>query len=169
MRYTTYSPAASIQPSSASRLRSPRCSARSERISQASPSGRKCCFTPSRKPRSMALFSSYTACSSVVTARAGTQGGLHTISAACPGGNRCVCCSCTRSLSPRRCRLSCAQARARADISVATTCCTPRLASKAASTPVPVPISNASSRAPGGKGASFTSATYSPRTGENTP
>ena len=60
-----------------------------------------------------------------------------------------------------------AHASARGSWSVAMTCLTPRLASTAASTPVPVPMSKASFEV--GSGASATSRTYSPRTGENTP
>ena len=45
--------------------------------------------------------------------RAGTQGGLQTMSGACPSGNRSTSCSVTCWARPSRCRLSRAQARAR--------------------------------------------------------
>jgi PAS domain S-box-containing protein len=98
---------------------------------------------------------------------AGSHGGLHTMSGAARAGTgrlrggRPV-------LQPRRSMLSRAQASARGFRSVATTRATPRRASTAAITPVPVPMSQAS-EAPGGKGAAAIRSRYSPRTGENTP
>jgi hypothetical protein len=82
-------------------------------MSQPSPPSSRCCASPARKPRSMRLSSSYTACSMADTGRAGSQGGLHTTRGARPGGNRSACNNSTRSCRPRRCRLSCAQASAR--------------------------------------------------------
>ena len=99
---------------------------------------------------------------------AGNHGGLHTTSPARPAGNRSARRTSTCPASPSRARLSAAQASARGSWSVAMTLATPRRASTAASTPEPVPMSNASS-ACGGNGAFATRPTYSPRTGENTP
>ena len=74
-----------------------------------------------------------------------SHGGLHTTSGARPGGNRSACTTSTRSCKPRRVRFSRAQASARGSRSVATTRSTPRRARIAAITPVPVPMSKASS------------------------
>ena len=57
-RPRTRSPAAAIQPSSSSRERRPRCSARSDRISQPSPPGSRWADKPARKPLSMRLSGS---------------------------------------------------------------------------------------------------------------
>ena len=64
-----------------------------------------------------------------------------------------------------------AQASARGSRSVAMTRCTPRRASTAASTPVPVPMSKATpvEASAAGSGAFATRSTYSLRTGANTP
>jgi len=66
---------------------------------------------------------------------------------------------------------STAQAIARGSESVATTRLMPRLASTAASTPVPVPMSNATLHAAvsAGSGVLATRATYSLRMGAKTP
>ncbi|MBU3647025.1 MAG: hypothetical protein FGM56_02985 [Limnohabitans sp.] len=76
---------------SSSRERSPKCSAKSDKMSQPSPPGARCARKPFKNPRSMRLPSSYTACSIGELGRAGTQGGLHTTSGACPSGNKSVC------------------------------------------------------------------------------
>ena len=77
-----------------------------------------------------------------------------------------TCCA-----SPSCARFSRAQASARGSRSVATICSTPRRASTAASTPVPVPMSKARlfEASSAGNGALATSSTYSPRRGEYTP
>ncbi|OLT00559.1 hypothetical protein BJF90_34520 [Pseudonocardia sp. CNS-004] len=73
----------------------------------------------------------------------GIHGGLHTTRSARPGGKRSRRSTVERSAYPMRCRFSRAQVTARGSTSVATTTGTPRCSRTAASTPVPVPTSNA--------------------------
>ena len=103
--------------------------------------------------------------------RAGTHGGLHTMSGARPSGKRSAPTTSTRPASFRRPTFSRAQASARGEFSVAITRAMPRRESTAASTPVPVPTSNARpfDFNASGSGARATRSTYSPRTGANTP
>ncbi|MNT60796.1 hypothetical protein D3C72_1984030 [compost metagenome] len=115
----------------------------------------------------MRLSGSYTACSSGELGRAGSQGGLQTISDTRPSGNRSLSSTSTCPDSPSRSRFSRAQASARGSVSVAMTRLPPRRAITAARTPVPVPMSKAT--LPRGMGVLATRSTYSPRTGENTP
>jgi len=172
-RPSTTRPAFSKAASNSARLRRPRCSARSDRISQPSPCGVRCSANPARKPSNMRLPSSYTANSIGELGRAGSQGGLHRISEARPGGNRSARTTCTWAPTPSCARLASAQAMARGSWSVATTVPTWRRASTAESTPVPVPTSNATIATPpgsaGGRGTLATRSMYSPRTGEKTP
>ena len=88
LRPLTARPAISIQESNAARVRRCKCSATSDSSNQPSPPGSRCPASPLRNPRSMRLSGSYTACSSGELGRAGTHGGLQTMSGARPGGNR---------------------------------------------------------------------------------
>ena len=98
---STFSPAASMAPSSWSRVRRPRCSARSERTSQPSPPGSRWSESSFRNRNSIRLPGSYTALSREECGVAGIHGGLHTMSGARPGGNMSVRTASARSWTPR--------------------------------------------------------------------
>lgn len=71
VRPTTRRPAVSTSRSSSSRVRGPRCSAGSDRISRPSPPGRRCCPRPARNPPGILLSSSYTPSSRAAVGRPG--------------------------------------------------------------------------------------------------
>lgn len=113
VRPTTRRPAVSTSRSSSSRVRRPRCSARSDTISQPSPSGRRCCPRPARNPPDIPLSSSYTPSSGAAVGRPGSHGGLQTTRSARPDaapsaapapprGPRCRCPGRTRRPRPGR-------------------------------------------------------------------
>jgi len=97
-RSMTFKPAPLIMASNSSRVRKPRCSAKSESISQPSPPGAKWAAKPPRNPRNMLLSWSYIVRSIVQLGLTGNHGGLHTINGARPSGNRSAC---TSSICPR--------------------------------------------------------------------
>ena len=143
LRPNTFNPAASIHDKSSARVLKPKCSARSDKINQPSPSGERWSFKPAKKPLSIWLSGSYTAYSIGELGLAGTQGGLQMINGAVPSGKRLVCINLTCLPIPKPSMFSVAHSIARSSWSVATIFWMPRLANTAAKTPVPVPISNA--------------------------
>jgi hypothetical protein len=164
----TFRPAAAIHSSSCSRGRRPRCSARSDRISQPSPPGVRWAGQPGEEA---AQHAAVRIVDGVFDRRTGA--GRHPRRIAHHQRRAAVREQVGLLQFDLLVQLEAGQVFARAAQGALVLVggddlATPRCASTADSTPVPTPMSNASELS-FGSGASATSCTYSPRTGENTP
>jgi hypothetical protein len=166
-RPTTSSPPPAMAASNSTRERKPRSSAKSDRISQASPCGDRWDAKPARKPRSIRLSGSYTAFSSGVAGPPGKPGRIADDKLGPPRREKVRLDDLDRRSQPQPPDIVRGAGDCPRIIVGRTYRSTPRRASTAASTPVPVPMSKAEEQS-AGSGAVATRSTYSPRTGAKT-